>query len=265
MKCPFFVVDAFTAVRFRGNPAAVCILDRFLDDERLQAIAAENNLSDTAFVVKGGDGWQIRWFTPAVEVDLCGHATLASAHVVFDHLDPHVSEVCFQSKSGPLIVKRGPERRLAMDLPARPPKRVEMDRTLAFALGATPREAWLARDLVVVFETAEEVRRLSPDFRALKQLGVSGVNPTAPGTGADEDVDFVSRFFAPKEGINEDPVTGSAHCTLGPLWGERLQKTTLRARQVSERGGEIDVELRDDRVTLRGEARLVVEGTLHFG
>jgi PhzF family phenazine biosynthesis protein len=263
MKCPFFVVDAFTSVQFRGNPAAICVLDRWLDDEKLRAIAEENNLSETAFLVREEGGWRVRWLTPVVEVDLCGHATLAAAHAVLTHIDTGAKEVRFQSKSGLLVVTRDADGRLAMDFPARPAKEIEVDRTLSFALGGAPRQAFMARDLVVVFDTAEEIRKLAPDFRALKALGVFAVNPTAPGTGVDADVDFVSRFFAPAEGINEDPVTGSAHCTLGPLWGDKLKKTTLRARQVSARGGEMDVELRGERVTLRGHARLVVDGTLH--
>jgi PhzF family phenazine biosynthesis protein len=259
---PHFVVDAFTASRFRGNPAAVVVLDKWLDDDALKKIAAENNLSETAFLVREPDAWRIRWMTPTVEVDLCGHATLAAAHVVLSKIEREIDAAKFDSKSGRLVVVKESDGRLAMDFPARPAKKVPLDNMLSFALGAEAKEAWKGRDLVVIFDTAEEVRNLDPDFRILAQLGLGAVNPTALGTGDDADVDFVSRFFAPNEGVNEDPVTGSAHCTLGPLWGERLGKTTLRARQVSARGGELEVELRGDRVTLRGHATLVVEGKM---
>lgn len=260
-----FHVDAFTSRRFAGNPAAVCPLDAWLPETTMQQIAAENALSETAFFVPrpGTDDFDLRWFTPEVEVDLCGHATLAAAFVLGLRADAP-RRVRFWSRSGPLEVAREGDD-YTLDFPARPPVPMDMSEALAAALGARPRELLVARDVVAVFGSAEEVRALQPDFAALSRLpGVFAVAATAPGSGADADVDFVSRFFAPAEGLPEDPVTGSAHCELAPLWGARLGKTVLRARQVSRRGGELICALAGERVLLTGRAVLVKSGTLYL-
>lgn len=272
----YFLVDAFvTPWPWSGNPAAVVPLGDggWLPDATMQAIAAELNLSETAFFASDGDGGlHIRWFTPKVEVDLCGHATLASAFVVTNVLAPSRREVQFRSKSGPLAVRRDGAR-LVLDFPARPPGPVDdptlRDR-LGDALGAVPDEVLVSRDLVAIYPHATKVRGLRPDFAKLLALDVHGVIATAPGNEptslveGDADVDFVSRFFAPREGVPEDPVTGSAHCTLIPLWAERLGTSELYARQVSARSGYLACRLRGDRVDIGGEARLVASGTLHL-
>lgn len=263
-QIPLYQVDAFTNRAFAGNPAAVCPLGAWLPDDVMQAIAAEINLSETAFFVPSGDGYALRWFTPTTEVDLCGHATLASAFVLMTELSPVRTQVVFSTKSGPLTVAKIGEK-LIMDFPSRPPVAVVAPAAaLAAALGRTPAAVWEARSLVAVFDDAEAVRGLRPDFQQIAALDTYGVIATAPGTGADADADFVSRFFAPRQGVPEDPVTGSAHCTLTPYWSARLGRNRLHARQVSARGGEIDCELRGDRVSLVGQAVLVVRGTLHL-
>jgi PhzF family phenazine biosynthesis protein len=263
MKLPLYQIDAFADRVFRGNPAAVCPLERWLPDATMQAIAAENNLAETAFFVpRAGKGgvpidYDLRWFTPEAEIDLCGHATLASGHVVFTTLEPGRESVTFHSRSGPLTVQRSGDR-LAMDFPARPPGRCEPPAGLREALGATPREVGLSRDLMAVFESEDDVRALKPSFDGIRALGVFGVIATAPG----RDVDFVSRFFAPLMGVPEDPVTGSAHCTLVPYWAQRLGKRMLVARQISSRGGELYCEDRGDRVVIAGHAVRYLEGTI---
>jgi len=262
-----FVVDAFTTKRFEGNPAAVVPLDAWLPDATLAAIARENNLSETAFFVPEGDAFRLRWLTPKVEVDLCGHATLASAFVVLRHLEPARRDVTFLTRSGPLHVARD-EDALAMDFPARPPETVDDEallRAVGDALGKAPRALLRARDVVATFDHAADVRALAPDMAKLAALaGVFAVVATAPGDGEDADVDFVSRFFAPAKGVPEDPVTGSAHCTLAPHWCARLGKDVLEARQVGPRGGAMRCTLRGDRVSLRGHAVLVTEGTMYL-
>jgi PhzF family phenazine biosynthesis protein len=265
MQIPLWQVDAFAARPFAGNPAAVCPLERWLPDDQMQAIAMENNLSETAFFVARSDSdFDLRWFTPATEVDLCGHATLASAWVLMREMDRTRSRVVFHTRSGPLVVVREGDD-LAMDLPARPPRPVETPEPLAKALGARPDAVLRARDLVAVFARAEDVRGLAPDMAAVAALdGVFAVCVTAPGTGADDDVDFVSRFFAPAKGVPEDPVTGSAHATLVPYWAGKLGKPTMRARQVSRRVGELACRLEGDRVILTGRAVIVLRGTMHL-
>ncbi len=262
---PIYQVDAFAERAFSGNPAAVCPLASWLPEDVMRKIAAENNVSETAFFVKRADGdYDLRWFTPEVEVDLCGHATLASAFVLFDRLDKTRDKVRFWTKSGALDVTREGDA-LAMDLPARPPRACEAPKLLGEALGGAPLEVVRARDLVCVYECAEDVRTLRPDMRKIAALDSEfAVVVTAPGTGRDADVDFVSRFFAPAKGVDEDPVTGSAHCTLVPFWSARLDKTHLKARQVSKRGGELVCTLVGDRVRLAGKAVMVIEGTLTF-
>lgn len=258
MKIPLYQVDAFTDRPFAGNPAAVCPLPRWLPDATLQAVAAENNLSETAFFVPEGDGYTLRWFTPAREVELCGHATLASALVVFQFLQPGARSVRFTSPhSGRLPVDREGEL-LVLDFPARPPQPCDPPPDLARALGRQPGAVLLQRDYFAVFEREAEVRALRPDRAALLELPVQGVAATAPG----DDCDFVSRYFVPSAGIDEDPVTGSTHCVLAPYWAARLGRPKLRARQVSARGGELQCELRGGRVRIGGRAVLVVEGQL---
>ncbi len=260
MKLLLFQVDAFTGRVFGGNPAAVVLLEHWLDDAVLQAIAAENNLSETAFLV-GGDGrYRIRWLTPTSEVDLCGHATLASGWVVLNRLEPGRGEVSFASNSGPLrVIAEGDGGRLTLDFPSRLPEPAEGSRAVvAQALGSEPLALLASRDYLALFESEEQVRALRPDMARVAALDRMAVIATARGS----DCDFVSRFFAPSVGVPEDPVTGSAHCTLVPFWAERLGKTRLFARQVSQRGGELWCELRGDRVSIAGQAALYLEGTI---
>jgi PhzF family phenazine biosynthesis protein len=259
MKLPLYQVDAFATSPFAGNPAAVVPLPRWLDDALLQAIATENNLSETAFLVGGGGGYAIRWMTPRTEVDLCGHATLASAWVVFEKLEPGRGEVTFSSKSGPLRVTRDGATH-ALDFPSRLPEPAEGSReALAAALGHEPRESWAAaRDYMAVFDTEDEVLALAPDMARILGLDRGAVIVTAPG----RKVDFVSRFFAPAYGIPEDPVTGSAHCTLVPFWARRLGKKHLVARQVSPRGGDLVCEDQGERVSIGGRVAPYLEGTI---
>jgi PhzF family phenazine biosynthesis protein len=260
MKLRLFQIDAFASRPFAGNPAAVVPLERWLDDATLQAIAAENNLSETAFLLGGDGDYEIRWMTPAEEVDLCGHATLASGWVVMNALEPGRREVAFRSKSGPLRVEAdGP--RLALDFPARPPQpAAEARARVAAALGRPPALLFASRDYLAVFDREEDVRGLEPDMAKTGALDRLGLIATAPGT----DADFVSRFFAPGVGIAEDPVTGSAHCTLVPYWSKRLGKARLFARQVSKRGGELWCEDRGDRVRIAGHAVKFLEGVIEI-
>ncbi len=257
MKIRLYQVDAFATRPFEGNPAAVCPLESWLDDALLQAIAEENNLSETAFFVPAKEGFHLRWFTPVSEVDLCGHATLASAHVLFAHRGHRGPAITFETRSGALTVK-SKAGLLEMDFPARAPSPCAASETLVRALGQPPLEVLAADDYVAVFDSEATVRAIAPDFSLLGALGLRGVIITAPGT----DVDFVSRFFAPKLGISEDPVTGSAHCTLAPYWAGRLGKRVLSARQVSKRGGRVACALKDERVLLSGSAVTFMEADI---
>ena len=257
MDIKYYQIDAFTDRVFSGNPAGVCLLDEWLEDSLLQSIAAENNLSETAFLVQTGSHYDLRWFTPKVEVDLCGHATLASAFVVFENVDPRARRVDFQTKSGPLSVEREGDL-LIMDFPTRQPEPCPLPNNIADILGLSPIQTFRARDLLAVFEHEEQVRRLQPDFARMVDLDEFAVIVTAPG----EKSDFVSRFFAPKVGIPEDPVTGSAHCTLIPYWSERLSKKEMRALQVSERGGALFCRDRGERVSIGGRAVAYLSGTI---
>ncbi|MFZ2640281.1 MAG: PhzF family phenazine biosynthesis protein [Verrucomicrobiia bacterium] len=260
MKLKQYQIDAFASRVFQGNPAAVCPLKAWLKDEVLQAIAGENNLSETAFFVPIERGFHLRWFTPVAEVDLCGHATLASAHVIFEILNYPERLIEFETRSGKLIVERK-DGLLAMDFPARPLKSCSPPTALIEGLGRRPVEVLVSDDYVAVFESEADVRGLSPDFAKLNQVDLRGVCVTAPGVNAD----FVSRFFAPKLGVPEDPVTGSAHCELAPYWASRLGKSTLRAFQASERGGELLCTLRGDRVILLGKAVTFMEAEIDIG
>ena len=257
MNIPYYQVDAFTGSLFSGNPAGVCILADWLPDALLQSIAAENNLAETAFVVQRDSFFDLRWFTPVLEMDLCGHATLAPAHVLFRHLGFRGSTVRFQTRSGVLTVARDGEL-LTLDFPARPAAACDAPPELVAGLGATPSTTAKARDYLAVFESEESVRSLQPNMAALMRLDCLGVIATAPG----EECDFVSRFFAPRAGVPEDPVTGSAHCTLIPYWAGRLARSKLRARQVSPRGGELFCEHRGERVGIGGRAVTYLSGFL---
>ena len=263
MKLPIYQLDAFTSEVFAGNPAAVCPLDAWLDDVTLQSIGSENNLSETAFFVADPDGkadFRLRWFTPVVEARLCGHATLASAHVIFRELEPGRESVVFDTLSGLLTVTADGER-LVMDFPARVPRPVDPHPALLPALGGEP-EAVLATewDYMVVFRDASAVRGLQPNIPALAGLDRNRIIVTAPG---DNGFDCVLRFFAPANGVAEDPVTGSAHCTIIPYWAQRLGRPVLRSYQASARGGVLDCALVEDRVKIAGQCALYMEGTIN--
>lgn len=259
MKLPIYQVDAFTSNVFGGNPAAVVLLEEELAEETMQAIAMENNLSETAFVVPGDGVFGLRWFTPVAEVDLCGHATLGTAYVLFD-LDRVSGDIArFDTKSGRLEVKRSGDL-LIMDFPARPPQPVACSDELVEALGARPSEVREARDLLALYDSEASLAALTPRFDRILALDAWAIIATAKG----DEVDFVSRFFAPRQGVNEDPVTGSAHCTLIPFWAERLGKTNLTARQISKRGGELQCEHCGDRVTIAGRVSPYLVGEISF-
>ena len=257
MLVQIFQVDAFTRRRFGGNPAAVMILESFLDDARLQDIAAENNLAETAFLVRDGADYRLRWFTPTVEVPLCGHATLASAAVVLERLEPGREVVTFHSASGPLVVSRSGDS-YVMDFPARPMLATSTPEALIAAIGQNPTETLVDQhNYLAVLETAEQVRKLAPDLGVVTLLDRAGVIVTAPG---DDGYDCVSRYFAPAKGIPEDPVTGGAHCALTPYWASRLGKTSLRAFQASARGGELRCRTFGERVEIEGSCVFYLEG-----
>jgi PhzF family phenazine biosynthesis protein len=258
MRLPLYQVDAFTSRVFGGNPAGIVPLESWLPDDTMQAIAAENNLAETAFFVPEGEGFRLRWFTPTVEVDLCGHATLASAHLLFAQLGYRGDRVDFETRSGRLSVTRRDDL-LAMELPARPPQPCAVPPDLDKALGKAPVAVLAARDYLMVYEREADIRTLAPDMERIARLDRFAVIVTAPG----ESCDFVSRFFAPAQGIPEDPVTGSAHCTLIPYWSQRLGRKTMQARQISPRMGELSCEDGGARVVVAGKAVLYLEGTIH--
>ena len=258
MKLPIYQVDAFASEVFRGNPAAVVPYTEPLSADLMQKIAMENNLSETAFIQTSGSGqYRIRWFTPAVEVDLCGHATLAAAYVVMNDLEPGLPRVVFDSGVGLLEVDAR-DGRLILDFPSRPPQPIDMAPELVEAMGRRPAEVLKARDLVLVYKSEAEVVNLRPDFAKLAAASTFGVLATAKGNN----VDFVSRCFFPAVGIDEDPVTGSAHCSLIPLWAERLGKTSLTALQRSARGGELFCDLLADRVHIGGKVVPYLKGEI---
>ena len=259
MDLPLYQIDAFTTQPFGGNPAAVCPLERWIDDDLMQRIAAENNLSETAFFVDdGADPISLRWFTPAAEIDLCGHATLAAGHLVLETLGSRSRSVAFSTASGILEVTRESDR-LMMELPSWPAEPVEPPAALAAGIRDLPETTLRAKkNYLLVYETEDEVRAVSPDMEPLRSLHPHGVIVTAPG----RDHDFVSRYFAPSWGVPEDPATGSAHCTLTPYWSERLGKTGLSAYQASARGARIECEHRGDRVGLGGSCATYLVGTI---
>jgi len=254
---PLFQVDAFADQLFKGNPAAVCVLEDWLPDETLQAIAEENNLSETAFLVGEGTTSELRWFTPAKEVDLCGHATLAAAFVLFSRYVPDEGTVSFQTRSGRLAVERTGER-LTLDFPVIEPRACDVPKALEEALSTDIRGCWTAMDFLVLLPDEASMRAVQPDFRRLMALDTRGVIITAPG----ENADFVSRYFAPNYGIDEDPVTGSAHCMLVPFWAKRLEKTRMQAIQLSKRRGHLQCELAGNRVKISGKAVMYLEGNI---
>ena len=258
MKYEIYQVDAFTSHPFAGNPAAVVPLKEWLPDETMLAIAAENNLAETAYFVGGNGNYELRWFTPELEVDLCGHATLASAHVLYDVLKTESGPIRFQTRSGELVVTCKDDL-YVLDFPSRPPVEADVPTGLIQALGGKPEKILKSRDYFAVYPSQADVAALKPDFRALSAIDVFAVIATAKG----EDADFVSRFFAPGAGIDEDPVTGSAHCTLIPYWAEQLGKNQLFARQISKRSGELFCELIGDRVHIAGRAVLYLKGEIY--
>lgn len=263
MDIRLYQIDAFTTRTFGGNPAAVCPLETWLDDQTMQAIASENNLSETAFFVPRRDDFELRWFTPVAEIDLAGHPTLATAFVILEILEPRREHVRFETrKSGALTVTRRGDK-LAMDFPSRPPAPRPGLGDVAAALRAKPVEVLAARDGFAVFATEADVATLSPDFAKVAELDCLGVIATAPAA-AGSGWDFVSRFFAPKHNINEDPVTGSAHCTLIPYWARKLGKNKLAGRQISKRVGELWCEDRGKRVEIAGQCARFMEGVIRL-
>lgn len=257
MKIPMYQIDAFTNEQFKGNPAAVCPLTEWLADDLIQQIAAENNLSETAFFVEKEKGYELRWFTPKGEIDLCGHATLATAYVISTYLNQEEKKITFFTKSGRLEVTKDDDL-FTLSFPAREGEACDPPQALINGLGKIPKEVYLSRDYLVVFETVEDILGLEPDMEELKKLDGFGVIVTAKG----EEVDFVSRFFAPKAGIDEDPVTGSAHCTLVPYWKNQLGKDGFVAEQLSERGGKLYCTDAGEVVKIAGEAVAYLEGQI---
>lgn len=254
-----YQVDAFTSKLFGGNPAAICPLETWLPVETMQELAAENNLSETAFFVKEGEGFHLRWFTPEYEIDLCGHATLATAFVLFNHLNYREEVIRFQTKSGLLEVRKQGDL-IELDFPSRPPTPCEAPDALLKGLNIQPSKVLKSRDYFLVYEDEALIKQIVPDFSYLNQLDVVGVIVTA----ASVEVDFVSRFFVPNSVIGEDPVTGSAHCNLIPYWSKKLNKTALTAKQLSAREGELFCEYKGDRVTMAGNAVLYLKGEYYL-
>jgi predicted PhzF superfamily epimerase YddE/YHI9 len=250
-------VDAFSGRVFGGNPAAVVLLEEWLPEATMQSIAAENNLAETAFVIPRPDVSPLRWFTPSIEVDLCGHATLGTAYVLFEHRFPSAARLTFSTASGDLAVEREGDL-LHLDFPSRPGLPITITDELVAKLGVRPREVLAARDLLVVLDAEADVRAFRPDFPAIASLDAFALIVSAPGDA----VDFVSRFFAPRAGVPEDPVTGSAHCTLIPYWAARLGRSTLSAQQLSARGGELVCELRGERVRIGGRVAPYLTGEI---
>lgn len=262
MKIKTYKLDAFTKEQFSGNPAAVCILDKWLDERIMQQIANENNLAETAFIVQSGDTYQIRWFTPTVEVDLCGHATLAAAYVIFNYYENSKDLIQFYSpRSGQLNVEKGEKGLMVLDFPIDTIEECEPPTELVRGLKKTPIECYKGKtDYLFVYESQEEIQMITPDFSEIKKVECRGVIVTAPG----EHYDFVSRFFAPQSGIEEDPVTGSAHTTLTPYWSERLKKKEFRAAQLSKRKGYLNCSLDGQRVKIGGNVVLFLKGEIEI-
>ncbi len=252
MKLKIYQIDAFAKKVFSGNPAAVCILDKWIDDDLMQNIAAENNLAETAFTVKNNDFFEIRWFTPTTEVDLCGHATLATAFVLFEYYNLGTKSVHFESlRSGKLMVSKLDSGELSLDFPADKITEIEMTDTIKHAFKKIPERILKGKtDYLLIYPNQEDIESIDPDLSLVSQIDARGIIITAEG----DDVDFVSRFFAPQSGVDEDPVTGSAHTTLIPYWSNKLNKKILSARQLSKRGGELNCQFLVDRVKISGYA-----------
>jgi PhzF family phenazine biosynthesis protein len=258
----YFVVDAFAEELFKGNPAGVCILDKWIDDSLLENIASENNLAETEYYVKNGSQYDLRWFTPEVEMALCGHATLASAFIITNFIDKNENCISFNTKSGILTVNFNKENGLfEMDFPARKPEKTEINQILQESINAQIKEAFISRDLLLLIETEEQVKNLEIDFELIRTVkDCFAFIITAPSSN--KEYDFVSRFFAPNAGIIEDPVTGSSHSTLIPFWAEKLNKENLIAKQLSKRGGTLYCKNNGDRVKIAGKAKLYLEGEI---
>jgi PhzF family phenazine biosynthesis protein len=257
MEIPLYQVDAFTGHVFGGNPAAVCPLDSWIDDDLMQKIAEENNLSETAFFVRRGQGYDIRWFTPKIEIDLAGHPTLSAAYVIFHYCNHVDKRIVFSSKSGELVITMEGDL-INMNFPAMEATPAEENELVNRALGKKPPELYRARDYLAIFDFEDDILSIQPDFELVKKLDCLGVIVSAPG----KEADFVSRFFAPAAGINEDPVTGSAHSTLVPYWARRLIKDSLHAYQLSKRGGELFCQYLGHRVMISGRAVPYLKGTI---
>jgi PhzF family phenazine biosynthesis protein len=260
LNYPIYQVDAFTNELFKGNPAAVCPLKEWLTDDVMQQLAAENNLSETAFIVPEGDKYRIRWFTPGTEVKLCGHATVATAHVLFNELGYDKEVIVFNSLSGELRVKKTGEGKIQLDFPANPPEETEIPVGMFEGLGVEGKVFKTSFDYMVVLNSQQEVEALNPDFKTLSQVKARGVIVSAKG----DEVDFVSRCFYPQSGVDEDPVTGSAHTIMIPYWAEQLGKTKMVARQLSKRGGELFCELKGDRALMEGFAVTYMKGEYYL-
>ncbi len=264
MHIKLYQIDAFTDRLFGGNPAAVCPLDRWLDDDTLQNIAVENNLAETAFFVPlPNNQFHLRWFTPELEMDLCGHATLASAFVLFEEMGHEGDELVFDTKSGILTVKKS-DSYYELNFPSRPPEKSSLPKIIRDGLSIQPKEIWKARDYLLVYDSEDDIKNIVPNIAVLNQINIDPGGIIVTAVSQTEDIDFVSRFFTPQAAIFEDPVTGSAHCTLVPFWAERLNKTELHTLQISERVGELVCELRQDRVALKGKAVKYLSGTIEL-
>lgn len=255
-----YVVDAFSEKVFGGNPAAICVLDAWLPEDTMMSITIENNLSETAFTVKEGDKYKLRWFTPGGEIDLCGHATLACAYVVMNYVEPSLETVTFSTMSGDLIVNKNGDL-YELDFPAYDLKPVEITYAMVDAMGARPTEAYMGRDLLCLFDDEKTVRELKPDMDKLKKIDGLLLHVTAAG----KDVDCVSRSFAPKLNIIEDPVCGSGHCHIAPYWLDKLHKDSIVAYQASRRGGTLYCRMEDGRVKLSGKATLYSVADINIG
>ena len=264
MKIPIYQIDAFTNKLYGGNPAAVCPLSNWLDDETLLSITKENNLSETAFFIQlANNHFHLRWFTPEIEMDLCGHATLASAYVIFEEMKYESNEVFFETKSGIIKVKKV-DSYYELDFPSRPPQQSSLPKIIRDGLNIQPVEIWKARDYLLVYNSEDDIKKINPNIAIINQINIDPGGIIVTAKSKTEGVDFVSRFFTPQATIFEDPVTGSAHCTLVPFWAERLNKTEFRALQISMRGGELLCQLDKDRVLIRGKAVKYLEGTIEL-
>lgn len=259
MELDIYQVDAFTDKVFGGNPAAVCPLETWIDAGLTQRIAEENNLAETVFFVKKDDQYEIRWFMPHAEIDLCGHATLAAAFVIFEYLDPSIDTISFSSQSGPLKAKKLPDVSIVLNFPSLPPSVVAIPEAIFKAFNHRPTAAAASRDLILLFESEEEIQSLTYDLSGLKELPYLGIVPTAKGTTAD----FVSRVFDANASMPEDPVTGSSHASLIPFWQEKLNKNVFNAKQLSPRGGDLQCSIEGERVFIAGKAVLYMKGTIY--